>query len=490
MAPNPAAGRTAPIAAIGYLTSAVFALTAAVMLSGCLPIWGTTSAPLPDIEPLVPPEDRPGARPALLFTQSSSKAKTTLLLMPIGDDAPPPLSTVEAKFLKGKDLSVFHHGRNLYSDWDLVFLTGGGSLAGAIVLPLGEFGSSEEIEKLCLVTPSGRVLTFTPYAKQMSAKDVRREPLHANRREAILVALRSRGEHPFDKTDGPCGIRGNLALPGETLDEVIAYLARLPQIRLGSASLRLAGILARAKRNALEAGPGSAMIFAVVRWRDEELSEPPMYLSAADTRAFLGLARPLMAGEIVSLLPLYSQGTRALESITIEHLCVVQSDGSAWWWSKEENAFELLGVRPQSLEWRNEVIAALKGGQDEQECAPSRPKGWSEVELRGAISFVENLPPVVPTYGMSAFTLTDDAATAQALVLIIGSSHKEIDVFPVYVSGDQDSPAAFLKRLLSLQPQVIQMTMERLIFLMQFSIFYIFFLEKKFLLPVINAALI
>lgn len=449
MAPNPAPCRSNPVTWRRSLTNAALAIAMGLTLSGCLvvplPIPVGESKPLPDIASHVPAKDKTGARPILVFTKKAVKKEGFARS-----------STIEARFVEGRDLSAFQNEQALYSGQGIPLFLMGGNVGFAISeLHLVQ----EELEKLCLVTPSGYVLTFVPRFESSTtvipSSDFQWEPLHANRRDAVIAALRTGSETPFDETDGPCGIRGKLALGHETRDQVISYLTLLPTIEPGGTRPRLANIIRRAKKNAVKAGQGGAMVLVDVRWRDQQLAEPPMYLSTADTRSFRELVHPLTASEIVALLPLYSEGKRALEKISIEHLCVIQSDGSAGWWSKEEDAFELLGVRAQNPTWRKKAIAALKGSRNYQACAPIHPEDWSDAELRGAISFVEDLPVAVPTKGVSSIRLAADATEAEALVLVIANTNQKHDVIPLLVSRGDNNAGAFLSWILSLQPQAV-----------------------------------
>ena len=112
-----------------------------------------------------------------------------------------------------------------------VLLVAGGTHGG--IVPLAWTGSSERLEQLCVVTLSARVVTLTPRIElaDISSWDMQRELLHANRRDAIVTALKGAGKHPFEKVDGPCGIRGEVAWEPELRGQVIEYLSRLPTIK-------------------------------------------------------------------------------------------------------------------------------------------------------------------------------------------------------------------------------------------------------------------
>ena len=86
-----------------------------------------------------------------------------------------------------------------------------------------------------------------------------------------------------------------------------------------------------------ESGAGGILL-TVARWRERELAERPMYLSATDVRALRELIRPMTANDLAPLLPLYSAGNRALEAMVID-LCVITTDGAVEYWNKSTNTW-------------------------------------------------------------------------------------------------------------------------------------------------------
>ena len=458
MAPNPAAPQSNPTMWRGYLTHAAFVTTVAVAIFGCIPIPIHKSEPLPDIGPHIPAEVRADARPVLVLVQGSGETETetlpTFLISKIGGEqtsAPP--ATIQAKFVRGIDLTMLGEEIKVEAEEGVALsalICGGLGPCG--VVPMAWSSSAQKLQKLCVVTPSGRLVSFT--------STYRREMLHSNRRDAIVSALRTGDKAPFEKVDGPCGIRGEVEWKPETRTQVIEYLNQLPSIEPITENPDLARVIQRAKTSARDAEPQSGMLMVTMSWDTQKIVQL-LYLSAEDIHIFNNLMRPTTASNLIALLPFYSSGARALENISVDLICAIESNGEAAWWSTAENIWK--PERMISLEYRKIVLSALKEGSHRYVplagCTPRDTSGWSDSQLREAIAFLERLP--LPSsserlametalHSMAESRATGDPATAAALLLVVTIRKDNVEAHPFFLSRDQDIDA--FVRMILLQP--------------------------------------
>ena len=200
-----------------------------VMLGGCA--WGiaspfpaSESTPIRDLAPYVPEQFLAGTRDVLVLTQhATEKRKQGLWTMDMEMyNTWVTTMTVQARVLKSGQLSELTRDLNLSSESriDSIRLL---TARGTGVFQFAKV-SGEKLEKLCLLNADGWETMFRPIADGWDAGP--RKSYAANRRDAVVAALRAGREDPFAAGEGPCEITGNIDWPGDVRSRVIEFLAR------------------------------------------------------------------------------------------------------------------------------------------------------------------------------------------------------------------------------------------------------------------------
>jgi hypothetical protein len=437
----------------------------ALVLGGCIPIPVWQSRPLPEVVSHLPAELLLDPREALVLIQSVYKDESNTIFSLLDKQAPvASISSIKARFLKGSELAALNREIHMYSMSGVAIVTGGG-------FPLTLFATTEDLEKLCILAPDGIVVTFTARQGADVKSQIQRVPLHANRRDAILAALRTGGKKPFDKVDGPCGITGEVAWTPQAHEQIIGYFAALPRIETEAANPRLAEILGRAKATAAETGPGSGMLWAVVRRRERALTELPLYLSALDFQELKRTTAATSAREVVMLLPAYLPGRYALENLSVEQLCMIGSNGEILAWRKSANTSARVDISALAIIWLREAHARLAGNSGTPDwdnvCMPGVPQNRSDAEFEGLKAFInarasvmslrENRPHVTQLLreSLTPIHADTDPAGAGGLFLVVTFEAGHPPIVPLFVRSGHDL-VAFVEALRAAEPASVR----------------------------------
>lgn len=370
----------------GLRILALFACLASVfvLLSGCvLPIPLYKSEATPNVVPHIPADLQSSENEFLVLAHYGEAAFS------IGThwiDKP--------AFVKGDALASVQGKFKKFSSSQVVALVGlpAGYEAAIFGVPVTR-KRTQLLQTLCVIAPDGRSITLTsPGANDWTSSRV--APLTAQRRNAIIAALRDGSEKPFEKIDGPCGVYGALHWPREERDRVLDFLARLPSLESQQVSKQLVNALQKPLAGSTNLPTGDAMLVASLRWRNQRVVEVPVFLTSGEFQALSEATGTLTGAEIIQLFPAYDSASHALEGLYVERLCAISREGRLLWWSEEKRAWRTPVVRP-SPQWREDFNAVLKGNESQgwaQDCAPPPPLAWSDDEKSRIADFLQQLP--------------------------------------------------------------------------------------------------
>lgn len=367
------------------------------MLCGCviIPVPSDTQA-LPDITPFLPSEIRNSDAEVMVFVRGHGygwrdKSESPTVSKPFFVKANA-LDSVVRQFDKVRTKKFF-------------WLWGG----------TGDMGVARWVawttDTLCVVTVDGLQIKFVPGVDQwMPPSQV---PLHANRRDALVSALRASSSDPFEKVDGPCGVSGKVDWPADLRLRAVDYLAHMPRIEPSEGNARLGQFLRRARANEQTPDRVRAILFARADWlgRDQEVASAPVFLSASALEEFKNLSAQLKDDDNISFFSsLLLPGTYALENLEVFTVCAIDDRGGILYWS---TAYRISidgrrSLEPGSLhhdhvppneDWKADALKTLEGNTvrygfrygSDKDCLPVKPN-WSDAELQRVKAFVNAIP--------------------------------------------------------------------------------------------------
>ena len=159
--------------------AAVLATTLAILLAGCVFVpYQSAREELPDVVSKLPDRLRSSNDEVLVLGQYSRSKKYAPLRTPSVIVSAP-------VFLKAKELNAVNQTLKLESD--LKQFNASIWIWPPVIAGVDTTGR-EHLVKLCVLAPDGLSITFWPGGVEWSS--TRRELLYANRRDAIIVALR------------------------------------------------------------------------------------------------------------------------------------------------------------------------------------------------------------------------------------------------------------------------------------------------------------
>lgn len=200
------------------LVAAIMVFTTA--LTGCIPLPSRESSPAPELTPHIPADVLSSADEVLVLTQVSTTKRQGSAF---GYSPWETVSAVAAGFHKGRELPTLNKDiATLHSeDWNVLWAI---PYAGGGVKRVQ--GSSRSLVMLCILTLDGREIRLQPDRSAWNAAPVLR--VHASRRDTVVSALRAGSMEPFGRTEGLCGVVGQVEWPAETRSRAIEFLSRLP----------------------------------------------------------------------------------------------------------------------------------------------------------------------------------------------------------------------------------------------------------------------
>jgi hypothetical protein len=450
-------------AAIVSLSKTTITVAFAISIGGCVIVpLGSDRASPPTITPVVPAEIKTSNREVMVLAQSWNRGGYVFTNQ--GDIISGPV------FVNGStlDLAIRQFDMetvlNSFFAWSVGFGTGNMGTSRVI---------GQRLQRLCIVTADGLQLPVDPWYGKWKAQAPGH--LHAARRDAIVSALRGGGDRPFDKVDGPCGVRGTLEWPATARSKAIEFLSRLPRVEPVDVNPQLAAILTRLRT---EPVPGGAMLLVAARWSTELVETSPLFLGASDYQEFRAITAFVNARDIVMLLPTmlsrYSTGQRALEELKVDTLCAVGGNGDVRSWSERMDTWTQPDSVPPHPEWRKEVLARLNNEPTfhvwDENCVPTKPKIWQAAQLQSAVAFLTALPvqaqPLpgkpVALESMLALPVAIDAASAAGLVLFVSAgTEKQAGTYPLFLRpGNEHS--ALVRTVASMPPADLLSVLRRI----------------------------
>jgi hypothetical protein len=173
--------------------------------------------------PHVPEDIRTSAEEVLVLLQKTLNVRR--------DDGHGYISTrvVAARFLPGRELAALSKTLALHSISGTTYY---------IVMPFAAAGgvnetkSTEELERLCIVSPDGREMALDPGLSTWTAGT--RARLDAGMRARFSAALGLDAPESFDAV-APCGIDGKVDWPRELRNRVAEFISQLPNPRADDA---------------------------------------------------------------------------------------------------------------------------------------------------------------------------------------------------------------------------------------------------------------
>lgn len=373
-----------------YFSKAICTTLFAALLSGCIAVPYQTSTALPDLSARVPEDLRSSDGDVLVLMQWQINKYQVILRTGVAEPLPDEVS--EPVFTKGNGLRAF------FEDLPLEIKTNLFIAVGLPALGAGGGGTTpwrtKRLTVLCMTALDGRIITLSIGGSPLVSE--RLEFLTPQRRDAILLALRTGGNAPFEKVDGPCGISGLVHWDDQTRSKAIHFLERI-QTQAPKEEINPVAQIIRRAYIAIDPAviePNEAILLVSSRWRGKRYDEPPMFLKARDFDALLEHRESVKGRWMVPLLPSVHSGARAIEATRVEHLCAISGDGRALWWSEDEAAWRVSGEKLVYRVWKDNVLGNLLGRQEfpgpDANCAPFKPE-WSSDERRLAIGFVERV---------------------------------------------------------------------------------------------------
>ncbi len=432
-------------------------LLLAPVLGACvmLPIPYEDVNKAPSLAPHVPPDWHTAAGEFLVLSQYSVQRRASFFsdFRLFGPKSDPNAGQhfasqveVTARLIKSTEIAAMEQAFSSQSGITWVWFVGyaGGGIEN-------RRSSSDQLQKVCLVAPTGEQLAIQPSGNDWSAGAA--SGLSAVRRDAIIAALRAAGDSPFDRVDGPCGMTGRWAAPAEMRTRIVDFLGIVPGVAPAASSPRW---------SAIAGGPNVVpqnadfALFAEGRWRARELSSPPRYLLAADaSRLREPLAEPTPA-DLAVLFPGLSagiaDGSQALDNLTVSRLCMVGRAGDVYLWEPTAKGWRQPMPVPPPQEWRTQALFRLGKADAEPraslpECLPRTRVAWTDAQLTEAEEFlaavaVSPTPMPVPTPRhpaadilASMLVVHEDrrAADATALLLMIPKPEAGIEPIPLFL---------------------------------------------------------
>ena len=372
----------------------------AISLPGCIPLPTWDSIPAPELAPHLPADIQSSDDEVLVLTQHSTLKRQGSAF---GYSPWERASTVGVRFQKGRTLQNLNKDVPFYSSegadivWGIPY--GGGGVKPVML-------SSETLGTLCILTLDGREIRLQPERAAWTIGPIMR--MHANRRDAVVSALRTASADPFARIDGPCGVAGKVEWPTETRTRTIEFLSRLPRIEPAHENVRTVDFVRRAQASDAVGQYGSAVILGIALWRDQELISPPLFLDDSAFEEFRNMTTEAKERDYVAFFTAhgagYLSGTRALESLKVKSLCAIGSKGENIAFLDDGNE-KKREIRLASGNWKRASIAAVIGEVPTSTayCVPVKPKSWSSAELQRVFTFVTAIPagpaPASPANG-------------------------------------------------------------------------------------------
>lgn len=415
----------------GWIQAAALTVTCCAFTSGCVPIPVLKSTSFPDVEAKLPADLRGSGDQVLVARQVSSESSSAVVVQ-VSDKRS---KTLTVDFMKASDLVSFSKTLKLESQTGLV-----------LALPYSKFGvgglTSERLEKVCVVTGDGRVIT-------LGGNGADREPvfLDAGRRDAIVAALSAGGTTPFVGVDGPCGVSGTAEWPVELRSRVIDFLLRIPAVnpRVATSDLVSNDVLAMALRDSWTTGAqagrgkGGAMLLVSGVWRGAPIAERPRFLPAEEFDRFSTSRATVNIDAIITLLPTYESWSYDPSSVSVASFCLISADGRAISASGRSH-LESPNTRPRLAHWRDGAIAHLRSGSGsfdpEFPCIPPDTHLWSDADQTAAIEFLAAIPAPAAARADASLPAVSDAAAAGVLVLAVISAQGGTVIVPTLMASD------------------------------------------------------
>jgi hypothetical protein len=193
----------------------VLAAFTTLLAGGCLPLPYLNTTQIPDIAPHLPEDIRTSAEEVLVLLQK------TLNVRQNNGHGYTTTRVVAARFVVGRELAALSKTLALHSISGTTYYIVTPSAAGGV----NETKSTEELERLCIVSPDGREMALDPGLSTWTAGA--RAPLEASSRARFSSALRLEAPESLDAV-APCGIDGPVGWPRELRNRVAEFISRLP----------------------------------------------------------------------------------------------------------------------------------------------------------------------------------------------------------------------------------------------------------------------
>lgn len=360
------------------------ACMAAMLLCGCIivPLPSETQA-LPNITPFLPNEIR--------------NSDTEVMAVFLGQRLAPRLGDTDYRFtvskpffLKASELDSVVRKFD-YVRTEKIFWAVSGGLSNV------ERQVVKVTHALCAVTVDGLQIKFVPVRDEWTSVSL--VPLHASRRDALVLALRASSGDPFRNIDGPCGLIGTADWPADLRLRAVEYLARIPPIEPSEGNNRLGQFLTRIRAEQQTPDRVTAILFARAKWRDQDVSSAPLFLRSPAFEEFKNLSAELKDNDNLSFFStLYLSGAYDSDNLDLETVCAIDDRGGILYWSKEMKRWSQSDHVPPSEDWIVDAMRTLEGknllgrfGRFEDNCLPAQPN-WSEAELQRVKAFVNAIP--------------------------------------------------------------------------------------------------
>jgi hypothetical protein len=410
------------------------AVALAIALSGCVPIPVpySSSEPVPDLSSRLPADLLKRSEETLVLTQSTKKHDS--LAVELSSQSPSdrgPKYVIDAYFPRANELRTLNQRLTRSSESGVALLMISPMYGGSANMS----HSTTSLDRICVVVRDGRAITMS-----IGAGSDHIQMLDANRREAIVSALRAPDPSPFKNVDGPCGVAGVTDWNQDLRARVARYIAEVSTARPAANGSAIGRILPGGWKDHATQSPGHTRIVLA-----------PILLSDIDFGVVRTALRSSKESDIVRLLPEYASGARALMSFRLESFCAMSDNGhGVRWWSVSQT-WEVFDA---SSSWASQEIAALRADRPGPACVPDGARAWSALERNRVIAFLETARPPEPRHlarvkqELSSLLVEPQSASRASFMLIFvdRSDLENPRAFPIFLNGVESAHLVDLLR--------------------------------------------
>jgi hypothetical protein len=431
-----------------------------LLLSGCIALPSNVTRPIPDLTPHVPAEWLSGNEPVLVLIQTAATNRRAFFTFSMTEYKTwDTRSVVTARILKGAELKALKDSMVQSSQRSVLLLLCSGFNCGS-----GDIeGGREQMQVLCMISTRGDEIALRPQAKTWDA--AKPSAIHTARRDALVAALRADAARPFERIDGPCGIAGELEIPKEMQQQLLAMISAMPDRTPLPLQSPFDAVAAKAASG--QTTDGKTMVVSAARWREETIVSDPLFLDGND---FTEFEKAFQTGTAAELTPFFPQhiaahaaGTRARDNLKIDYFCVINSSGDVLFWGTDSKAWRKVEERPPYRSWKANAVKILKGDEApdtfRESCMPAANATWPAATLSRAIAFIEGLPsqdePHSAANVMAAMLAPvgiANPAMASALVLVAATNPEGGHAVIPYFLWKDENVSAVLRTIVSIAP--------------------------------------